>query len=169
MSLTHVTDPPPVIPADALIDRRSGKPRRIPKAIRRAIELIRSGEVTTIKAAAERVSMNADYLGRALTTPHIQAFLARKARENIATGALRASARVVELMDAASEHVSLDASKHVLAIEGIKPDERGTNININNNVAGYVINLAPGERVREALVPVEPKPLSDNKGEGNGT
>jgi hypothetical protein len=46
-----------------------------------------------------------------------------------------------ELLDAESEHVSLDATKHMLAIEGIKPAaEPTTNVNLNVR-AGYVIML----------------------------
>jgi hypothetical protein len=52
---------------------------------------------------------------------------------------------VVELMDAASEHVSLDASKHVLAIGNIRPPETGSSVNVNLGISvGYVIDLTPG-------------------------
>src|ERR1700682_5005622 len=57
-------------------------------------------------------------------------------------GTLRASARLLELIDAASEHVSLDASKHMLALNGYQPPAGPTalvNINIQ---AGYVIDLS---------------------------
>lgn len=51
---------------------------------------------------------------------------------------------MLALIDAQSEHVSLDASKHVLGIAGISPPERA-GVVINNNVApGYVINLGDG-------------------------
>lgn len=69
-------------------------------------------------------------------------FIERRTRETIANGTLRASARLVELLDASSEHVSLDASKHLLAIEGIKPAAAPTT-NVNLNVTcGYVIDLS---------------------------
>lgn len=38
---------------------------------------------------------------------------------------LRAAARMNSLLTAESEYVQLDASKHVLAIAGIKPKEQG--------------------------------------------
>ena len=58
-------------------------------------------------------------------------------------GKLRAAHRLVELVDAGSEHVALDASKHTLAIGGIKPAENGVNINVNNSlIAGYVVDLS---------------------------
>lgn len=139
----------PVMPATALSRQPDpstlpelGKRERIPPKIAAAVRLLVSGECKTQKLAAERVGMNATYLCEALTKPKIQAFIARETRKTITQGTMRASARLLELVDAASEHVSLDASKHVLAIEGIKPVENGTNISIINNVApGYVIDM----------------------------
>jgi hypothetical protein len=70
--------------------------------------------------------------------------LHQRATENLARGVLRASARINELMDAGSEHVSLDAAKHVLAIGNIRPpDTAQANVNVNLSV-GYVIDLTPG-------------------------
>jgi hypothetical protein len=40
-------------------------------------------------------------------------FVERAARETIGNGTMRASARLLELLDASSKHVSLDASKHI--------------------------------------------------------
>lgn len=96
----------------------------------------------TQREAAKQGGMSETYLSTALRKPEIQAFIARKTRETIATGVLRASARVLELVDAASEHVSLDASKHVLAIEGIRPPS-DTHHTVNVGVSvGYVIDLS---------------------------
>jgi hypothetical protein len=68
-------------------------------------------------------------------------FIERCARETIAAGTMRASARLVELLDASSEHVSLDASKHMLAIAGIKPTA-DAQVSVNIDIkAGYVIDL----------------------------
>ena len=96
----------------------------------------------TQREAAKQAGMSETYLSTALRKPEIQAFIARKSRETIALGVLRASNRVIELVDAASEHVSLDASKHVLAIEGIRPPDQGqVNVNVGVSV-GYVIDLS---------------------------
>jgi hypothetical protein len=117
------------------------KERRVSKRIAEAVRLLLTGECKTQKAAAERVGMNETYLSEALRKPHIRVFIERRTRETIANGSLRASARLVELLDASSEHVSLDASKHLLAIEGIKPAaEPIANVNVNVR-AGYVIML----------------------------
>jgi hypothetical protein len=122
----------------------AAKPAREPRISRRiaeAVRLLLTGEVRTQKAAAERVGMNYTHLCEQLRKPHVRMFIERRTRETIANGSLRASARLVELLDAGSEHVSLDASKHLLAIEGIKPAAAPTT-NVNLNVqAGYVIML----------------------------
>lgn len=119
---------------------------RIPAKVRDACDLIADKQVTSIKEAAERVGLSREHLSRMLNRPHVQVFMARDARRTIAMAAQRASRRMVELLDAGSEHVSLDASKHVLAIEGIKP-RADAQVSVNIELkAGYVIDLRePGE------------------------
>jgi hypothetical protein len=124
-------------------DGKPARERRVSKRIAEAVRLILTGEVRTQKAAAERVGMNAGHLSEALRKPHVRVFIERRTRETIANGTLRASARLVELLDASSEHVSLDASKHLLAIEGIKPAAQPTtSVNVNIR-AGYIVDLSP--------------------------
>jgi hypothetical protein len=109
--------------------------------LRHAIDLLHRGECKDIKAAAERAGMAREHLSRSLRLPHVQVFIARKSRETVAFGALRASARLVELIDAGSEHVSADVSKHALAIAGIKPTQ-AAQVSVNIDIkAGYVIDL----------------------------
>jgi len=118
------------------------KRERINPKIAKAVNLILTGECTTQKAAAERIGVSATYLCTQLKKPAIEAFIARESRKNIARGQMRASARLLELVDASSEHVSLDASKHVLAIEGIRPPDQGqVSVNVGVSV-GYVIDLS---------------------------
>lgn len=102
------------------------------------------------REAAKLAGISEFHLSRELKKPQIQAFIAQKARENIQAGVLRASARVVELVDASSEHVSLDASKHLLAIEGIRPPSDATQVSVNVGVSvGYVLDLSEsGERAK---------------------
>jgi len=96
----------------------------------------------TQREAAKQAGMSENWLSTALRKPEIQAFIARKTRETIQLGTLRASNRILELVDASSEHVSLDASKHVLAIEGIRPPDQGqVSVNVGVSV-GYVIDLS---------------------------
>lgn len=121
---------------------QSKKKDRISKRLRQALDLIASGECKTKKAAAERVGMAPESLSRAFAKDHVQAFIAQKARQTIAAGTLRASARVLELVDASSEHVSLDASKYALAVQGIRPPS-DTQVAVNVGVSvGYVIDLS---------------------------
>jgi hypothetical protein len=121
--------------------------RRVPKRIAEVVRLLLTGECRTQKAAAERVGMNETYLSEALRKPHIRMFIERRTRETIANGTLRASARLVELIDAGSEHVSADVSKHVLAIGGIKP-ATAPSANLNLNVScGWIIDIRTDEEI----------------------
>jgi hypothetical protein len=121
------------------------KSPRIPKRISQAIDMLASGRVRTQKEAAEAVGLTSEHLCRTLAKPHVRGVMHARATENLARGTLRASARVLELMDASSEHVSLDASKHVLAIGNIRPPETGSSVNVNVGLSvGYVIDLTPG-------------------------
>jgi hypothetical protein len=96
------------------------------------------------KKQQQRVGMNASHVSEQLKKPHVRVFIERRTRETLADGSLRASARLVELLDASSEHVSLDASKHMLALNGHQPPS-GPSTLVNINVqAGYVIDLSDG-------------------------
>jgi hypothetical protein len=73
---------------------------------------------------------------------------------HLATGTLRASSRLVELIDAKSEHVSGDCARTVLAIDGFAPADpsRGGNVNFfNSGPAGYIINLTGKPLTAEQL------------------
>src|SRR3954462_14540418 len=63
---------------DPLIDKRTGKPKRVSKHLQEAVTLIESGAVSKIKAACERVGLSYNYVVTALQAPHVQAFIARK-------------------------------------------------------------------------------------------
>lgn len=144
------TDPKPV------------RERRISKRLAEVVRLLLTGECKTQKAAAERVGMSAVYLTEAFKKPHVQVFIERRTRETIANGTLRASARLVELLDAASEHVSLDAAKHTLALNGHQPPSGpAANVNISVMQAGYVLDLRSDEEIAaqaRRVVDVTPKP-----------
>lgn len=130
------------VPAPALIEPKAVKPKRIPRRIAEVVNLLVSGECTTQKAACERTGMHPSYVSSALKKPEIRVFIERRARETIAAGTMRASARLNQLIDAGSEHVSLDATKHVLAIAGIKPSADAA-VAVNVHVqAGFVIDLS---------------------------
>lgn len=147
------TDPKPV------------RERRVSKRIAEVVRLLLTGEVKTQKAAAERVGMNAAYLSEVLRKPHVRMFMERRTRETIANGTMRASARLVELLDAGSEHVSLDASKHMLALNGHQPPSGpAANVNISVMQAGYVLDLRTDEEIaaQARVVDVTPNERSDD-------
>jgi len=127
-------------------DAKPVRERRVSKRLAEVVRLLLTGECKTQKAAAERVGMNETYLSEAFRKPHVRMFIERRTRETIANGTLRASARLVELLDAGSEHVSLDASKHMLAIAGIKPAAQPTT-NLNIQVAGWALDLRRDEEI----------------------
>jgi hypothetical protein len=128
------------------------KERRIPRRIANAVELLLSGECATQKAAAERVGLSREHLCKALQKDHVRVFIERRSRQTIAAGQMRASRRLVELIDAGSEHVSLDATKHMLGIGGIAPAPTPSlNVNIELK-AGYVIDLSERNPGKEQIV-----------------
>lgn len=121
-------------------DANPVKEPRISKRMRQAIHLLTTRGVTQ-RDAAQKVGLSETHLSRHLKKPQIQMFIARKMRETIAIGGLRAAARLIELIDAGSEHVSADVSKHTLAIAGIKPTS-DAQVSVNVDIrAGFVIDL----------------------------
>lgn len=132
----------PIEPQTTAPIPKPARERRISKPIIQAIELMLSGAVTTQRAAAQRVGVTPEWLSKMMQRDNVRVFIDRRARQTIAAGQMRASRRLVELVDAGSEHVSLDATKHMLGISGIAPAPTpSVNVNINLK-AGYVIDLS---------------------------
>jgi hypothetical protein len=74
--------------------------------------------------------------------------MAREARKTIASATMRASRRLVELIDAESEHVAAKVSERLLTSEGILKSDQGS-IAVNVDVrAGFVIDLTEGQPMR---------------------
>jgi hypothetical protein len=123
---------------------KTAKEPRISKRLREAIRLLTTPECKTQRAAAQKLGMSETYLCEALKKPEIRMFIERSARQTVGLAVLRASHRTVELIDSDSPHVSLDASKHVLAIAGIKPSaDANVSVNVGVNV-GWIIDLTNG-------------------------
>lgn len=143
-SIQAVLDQSPnVIPATDLIDKRDGKPKRVPAKVQRAITLIFTGKCRYAVDAAKQVGLRPEHLSRMMRKAHVQVFIAQERARILADGSMRAASRLVSLVDANSEHVSLDASKHVLAIEGISPKQQGISVDVHVR-AGFVIDLSEG-------------------------
>ena len=129
------------MPADPLIDRRSGKKRRVTKKMKIALRALMRGEARTATAAAEKAGLSADYLYRALALPHVRAYAIEQIQTLKASGALLAMPRLAELLRSDSDHVSLDATKLMLGLNGHRP-ESDPNVAISLNTSpGYVIIL----------------------------
>lgn len=123
------------------------KPRAISRRVKAACDALVVGKVKTVTDAAIIANLSREHLSRELSKPHIAEYLRQRVSRTLAMGAARASARLVELIDAGSEHVSLDATKHTLGIAGIKPaSDAQVSVNIDIK-AGYVIDLSePDDR-----------------------
>jgi hypothetical protein len=131
--------------------------RSIPMKIRGACAALVSGEVKTITAAAEKVGLSREHLSRELGRPHISAYFRDRVAKAVALTSGRAAARLAELLDADSEHVSLDAAKLSLGIAGIKPaPEASVNLNVELR-AGFVLDLREPSEARPMKV-VSPEP-----------
>src|SRR5215204_3233277 len=133
----------------AAIDKRSGKPKQLSKRVKTAIRAILAGDVKTQKEACALTGLNESHFSEQLLSPAGRVFIERERRKTIVGGSLRAARRLNSLVDAASEHVSFDASRHILAIEGIKPSpDAAVSVSIDIK-AGYVIDLSNRGAMRD--------------------
>jgi hypothetical protein len=114
---------------------------RMSKRMKQALASLATKGMTQ-REAARQAGISEFHLSREIRKPQIQAFIARKCRESMQTGVLRASARLVELIDANSEHVAAQVSERILTSEGIlKSDQASIAVNVDIR-AGYVIDLS---------------------------
>jgi hypothetical protein len=146
-------------------DAKPVRERRIPKRIAEVVRLLLTGECKTQKAAAERVGMNYTHVCETLRKPHVRVFIERRTRETLANGTMRASSRLLELMDSASDNVSLDAVKHELALNGHQPPSGpAANVNISVMQAGYVLDLRSDEEIAAQARVVDVTPNAVKRG-----
>lgn len=108
--------------------------------VRRAIEALLHGEAKTQREAAEIAGMNRQALCTALKRPLTAQYVQQQIKQRISTvGALKAAGSLEHLsVNAESEAVRADVSKHLLAIGGVKPtadrrpgESSGIVVNIN--------------------------------------
>lgn len=161
---------PEVIPATDLIDKRDGKPKRVPRKVQRAITLIFTGKCRYANDAAREVGISPEHLSRMMRKAHVQVFIAQERARILSDGSMRAASRLVSLVDAASEHVSLQASTHVLAIQGISPpsDRQGVQVNVNVT-PGYVVKLRHAEWAELEGSAIDVTPGADGQPVAGGT
>lgn len=109
-------------PKPPQITGKRGRKPNITSRLAEAIELMLSGECKTQKEAAERLGMDRPYLCKALQKPHVVEYIRRRIEQRMRSiGAIKASATLERLAHAAeSEYVQESASRHVLAIAGVR-------------------------------------------------
>src|SRR5205823_3288589 len=130
-----VLDNPP--PADV-----TAPARRISKRVRRAIDLMVSGDCKKICDAAAKVGLARESLSRALSTPHVAEHLRQKVIRHLAIAAARAGYDKGELLDSDNAIARDRASSFILGLAGIQPATNPT-ISLNLDIrAGYVIDLS---------------------------
>ena len=129
-------------PVPAVIEQKQGRQPRIPPKISQIVDWLVTGACKNQQAACERANLDPSYVSRELRKVHVRMFAERRARETVANGTMRASARLLELMDCDSSSTSFDAAKHVLGIAGIKPAQ-DAQLSVSIDIkAGYVIDLS---------------------------
>ena len=131
-------------------EQSEAKPKRIPPKISQIVDWLVTGACKNQQAACERANLDPSYVSRELRKVHVRVFIDRKVRDSIANGTMRAGARLLELLDSDSDHVSLDAVKHQLALNGIKP-ANDAQLSVSLDVrAGFIIDLAePAQPMRD--------------------
>jgi hypothetical protein len=113
----------------------------VPKKVRQAIELLVSGQCSSIKKAAEKVGWARETLSRRLSQPECAEALRTRAAREVAMSAGRAAARLSRLIDSTSERVAFEATRFALATAGIKPaSDAQFTVNLDLR-AGYVLDL----------------------------
>ena len=141
-ALAVLDHPPPAVAAP---------PKRISAKVRRAVDLMVSGDCKKICDAAEKVGLARESLSRALSTPHVAEHLRQQTARRLAIAAARAGSTKVELLDSDSEIVRDRASTFVLGLAGIAPASTPS-VSLNIEIkAGYVIDLTddrPGPPMR---------------------
>jgi hypothetical protein len=118
----------------------------LPPKVRRAAELLESGEAKSVAEAARQLECSRGYLSRHLNRPDVLAKLKSEARLEIAHSLTRAVRTKISMLDSASDHVKSEAASEIMALNGIQAPRAPTMaVQVNNFGAdspGYVIRLS---------------------------
>jgi hypothetical protein len=133
------------------------KALRITAKVRRAVELMATGDCKLIKDAAAKVGLHHDSLSRAFSKPHVIEHMRQRALRTISMAAGRAAEVKAELLDCSDSMARDRASTFVLGTAGIGP-ATAPNLSINLEMrAGWVIDLTGnGYRERVATATAAP-------------
>jgi hypothetical protein len=119
------------------------------------------------KSVAAQCGVSEAYISRLMARVQFRRALQARTAEIIARGGVRAASRLVELLDGASEHVSLHASIHTLRLHGFAPPESGAAV-INLSIQpGLIVTSATSA---EAIAGAREQPggyLIDLRGAGD--
>lgn len=127
--------------------------RRISKKLREVIDLLLTGSVTTQRAAADRVGMNEKHVSEQFQRQHVLEYIKVRSAKHLTAGTLRATARMLSLLDAASEHVQYKAAEYALGVAGIAPAAAPA-IAINVDVkAGWIIDISDDKQPMRIVSP----------------
>ena len=107
--------------ATSPIAEKKHRKRRVSPKVLQAIELIASGQAPTQIAAATQVGITPEWLSKMLKRPEIGVLLDEICRRYLRAGKVRATSRLIELLESNSSRTSLEASRLVLGIGGIAP------------------------------------------------
>jgi hypothetical protein len=135
------------------------KPRKPSKRVCEAIRLMQLGTAKSITDAARQVKLSRPYLSETLHEPHVQTYILAQTMGEMTVALLRSGPRARDLIDAVSEHVSMDAVKHVQGVAGIHAhDPRGPLVSLTLTSPGYIIDLSGGgdDAARPASFPGSP-------------
>ena len=143
-------------------ERKSRKPRAPSRKQRQLVDFLAKGG--TQKLAAETIGFSEEHVSRLMKKTQFRRLLHERASENLARGQVRASARVIELLDCESSHACLNAAELVLKANGLLPsDAPSTSLHLNLAIApGYVVDLSG------SVAPAIEHDAPDSHGSGHG-
>jgi hypothetical protein len=113
--------------------------RRVSPKVVQALEYLASGRARTQTEAATMASISPEWLSKMLKRPEIGVMIDEMCRRFLRAGKVRATSRLLELLESNSSRTSLEASRLVLGIGGIAPPRDGVTVNVGN--VGYVVHL----------------------------
>lgn len=115
----------------------SGSAPRITKRLEAALTALVDGRATTCAEAADAAGLSRRAVEMALKKPHVEQWIETRIRSGFRTTSIIAAARRMNsLIGAKSEYIQFEASRHVLALAGVKPSA-----DASPGRGGLVVNL----------------------------
>jgi len=140
--------------------------RRLSAVTKKAVELMVLDGLEA-KDAAEKAGMKHHSLREALKKPHVKQYREALRHAHLTGKGERAIAVLLELMEtASSEHVRLEAAKHIAALTGIRPIEEVKHHHHHGIPAGYVLEIQdyPDDGMKTIDAALETSDTADTEG-----